>query len=227
MQIDPLGDSAIIVRLRGISAPGVEATEAVLAATARLRAAQITGVVEVAPAYTTVAVFYDATRVMFDALQTEITSVLSGELAIAAQQQAGRAVEIPVCYEPDFGLDLPEVAKHVGLSAQEVVRLHVSAEYRVACVGFTPGFPYLIGLPAMLATPRRRVPRREVAAGSVAIGGSQTGIYPTMSPGGWNVIGRTPVQLFAISRTPAALLRAGDVVRFRAISRMEFDSFSL
>jgi hypothetical protein len=100
MQIDPLGDSAIIVRLRGISAPGVEATEAVLAATARLRAAQITGVVEVAPAYTTVAVFYDATRVMFDALQTEITSVLSGELAIAAQQQAGRAVEIRSATNP-------------------------------------------------------------------------------------------------------------------------------
>jgi inhibitor of KinA len=93
-------------------------------------------------------------------------------------------------------------------------------------VGFTPGFPYLSGLPAELATPRRASPRKEIPAGSVAIGGTQTGVYPRKSPGGWNVIGRTPLRLFDVRREPPAMLRAGDRVRFREISREEFDSFS-
>jgi inhibitor of KinA len=106
------------------------------------------------------------------------------------------------------------------------VQRHSSAMYRVTSVGFTPGFPYLSGLPAALATPRRSSPRKEIPAGAVGIGGTQTGIYPRKSPGGWNIIGRTPLSLFEVKREPPALLRAGDRVRFRRITREEFEKAS-
>ncbi len=224
MQIEPLGDSALILRLPGISLPGEMATEAVLAATGQLRAAAIPGVVELAPASTTVGVFYDATLLSFAAVGRAVLDVLEAKAPRRAKRTAARAVEIPVCYEGEFAPDLAEVADHAGLSPEEVVQRHAAAAYRVGCVGFMPGFPYLTGLPPELAVPRRAVPRREVAAGSVAIGGSQTGIYPSASPGGWNVIGRTPLRLFDVARRPPALLGAGDAVRFRAITRAEFES---
>jgi inhibitor of KinA len=111
------------------------------------------------------------------------------------------------------------------MSPGEVIRLHGAAEYRVACIGFVPGFPFLAGLPKGLATPRRDVPRKQIPPGSVGIGGAQTGIYPLRSPGGWNLIGRTPLRLFDPKKNPPALLRAGERVRFRKISRAEFESF--
>ena len=126
-------------------------------------------------------------------------------------------IEVPVCYDEDFAPDLETVAQHCGLEPNEVVARHAAARYGVRCVGFTPGFPFLGGLPAKLATPRRKSPRPAVPAGSVGIGGAQTGIYPLRSPGGWNIIGRTPLRLFDVTREPAALLRAGDRVRFVSI----------
>ena len=118
------------------------------------------------------------------------------------------------------------MAEHTRLSADEVVDLHSRAEYRVACIGFVPGFPFLTGLAKKLATPRRATPRKEISPGSVGIGGPQTGIYPLRSPGGWNLIGRTPLRLFDPQQDPPTLLRAGDRVRFRAITREEFDAES-
>ena len=138
---------------------------------------------------------------------------------------ASALIEVPVCYDSEFALDLEDVARVAGLPAVEIVRRHAGAAYRVNCVGFTPGFPFMSGLPSELATPRRATPRKEVPAGSVGIGGAQTGIYPRNSPGGWNVIGRTPLRLFDVQRDPPALFRAGDRVRFRQISREEFDAF--
>jgi inhibitor of KinA len=133
-------------------------------------------------------------------------------------------VEIPVCYEGDFGPDMADVVAHTGRSSNEIVRLHAGANYLVQCVGFTPGFPFLSGLPRELATPRRPTPRTQVPAGSVAIGGRQTGIYPLASPGGWNLIGRTPLRLFDSASPSPVFLQVGDRVRFRAISSVEFDS---
>jgi inhibitor of KinA len=133
-------------------------------------------------------------------------------------------IEIPVCYDAEFGFDLDRVAEHTKLSAREVVDLHSTAEYRVACIGFVPGFTFLAGLPKNLATPRRDVPRKEIPPGSVGIGGAQTGIYPLLSPGGWNLIGRTPLKLFDPLKNPPTLLHPGDRVRFRAIARKEFES---
>ena len=123
-------------------------------------------------------------------------------------------IEIPVCYDREFALDLDDVARVAGLDEAEVIRRHSSAAYRVNCVGFIAGFPFMSGLPSELATPRRAAPRKEVPAGSVAIGGAQTGVYPRNSPGGWNVIGRTPLRLFDVQRDPPTILQAGDRCAF-------------
>ena len=134
----------------------------------------------------------------------------------------GALVEIPVCYDGEFGPDLGEVAEHAKLAQAEVIALHTASEYHVAMLGFAPGFPYLLGLDARLHAPRRASPRTRVPAGSVAIGGAQTGIYPRELPGGWRLIGRTPLTLFDAQRDPPALLAPGQRVRFRAISAQEF-----
>jgi inhibitor of KinA len=243
MKITPLGDCALIVRLRESFEDAPEQTlNAVLEAQRCLENAHFPGVIEIAPAYTTVAIFFDPTAAIeagapvenvFDWLAEKIREALeSVETGVLTRKPDGeaeesrrssRVVEVPVCYEADFALDLDEVARHAGISTAQVVDLHCGPEYRVHCLGFTPGFPFLGGLPKELATPRRAVPRKEIAAGSVAIGGAQTGIYPLKSPGGWNVIGRTALRLFDPEKNPPALLRAGDRVRFRAIAREEFD----
>jgi inhibitor of KinA len=134
-----------------------------------------------------------------------------------------QTVEIPMCCDREFALDLPEVAAGAGLTEDEVVALFCATEFQVACIGFTPGVPDLSGLPQKLATPRRSVPRTRIPAGAVAIGGAQAGIYPVISPGGWNIIGRTPLTLFSPEKDPPALLTAGDLVRFREIPRAEFE----
>ena len=235
MLIEPLGDSALILRVVDEFERDPEAAmDAVLAATRYLEAAAIPGVIEMAPAYTTIGVFFDPTRIEaatpddspFDVLEARIQSILSAAAFENESERATQVIEVPVCYESEFALDLADVAAHTGLSQDEVIRRHRSATYRVSCVGFTPGFPYLSGLPAELATPRRATPRTEIPAGAVAIGGAQTGIYPRKSPGGWNVIGRTPLSLFDVQRKPPALFRAGDQIRFRQISREEFDEIS-
>jgi KipI family sensor histidine kinase inhibitor len=129
---------------------------------------------------------------------------------------------IPVCYGGEYGPDLADVAAHCGLDAAAVAAIHTGADYSVAMLGFAPGFPYLLGLDPRLAVPRRRDPRQRVPAGSVAIGGSQTGIYPAALPGGWHLIGRTPLRLFDVTASMPALLAAGDRVRFQAIDAERF-----
>jgi inhibitor of KinA len=135
-----------------------------------------------------------------------------------------RRIEIPVCYDADFALDLARVEVETNLSADTIIALHSSAEFVVACVGFMPGFPFLAGLPEKLRTTRLATPRTKVPAGSVAIARTQAGVYPVESPGGWNLIGRTPLRLFDANANPPALLQAGDRVRFRGITRNEFES---
>jgi inhibitor of KinA len=235
MQITPVGDSALIVRLRDQFEDAPEETlDEVLRAFQLLQNAAIPGIVELAPAYTSVGVF-------FDPIATSKASTRPGQAfewltervrgVVAAGAERGRTrkgdvrlVEIPVCYDPVFGVDLEDVARHAQVSTKEVVDLHTGAEYRVACIGFVPGFPFLAGLPKTLATPRRATPRKEIPPGSVGIGGAQTGIYPLRSPGGWNLIGRTPLKLFEPATDPPTVLCAGDRVRFRAITREEFEA---
>jgi inhibitor of KinA len=235
MEITPLGDSAVILHVRDTfdDAPD-ETLDQVLGYSDFLRRAELPSVTEVAPAYTTVALFYDPARAVTAGadpnsvfewvaarVQTEIANA-----SIRLKRSPGSALEIPICYDSKFALDLDEVSHHVGLPPEKIIELHSAAGYRVNCLGFTPGFPYLSGLPPELATPRRPVPRKQVPAGSVAIGGNQAGIYPMSSPGGWNVIGRTPVRLFTPGKNPPALLCAGDSVRFRRITPKEFDELA-
>jgi inhibitor of KinA len=227
MRIEPLGDSALIVRVSDDFNPETS-SNAVLATVRQIEAAAILGVIELAPAYTTIGVFFDPARTgNFDELKATIEHALQTSLEPARPRAGGETViEVPVCYEDEFAPDLNDVAQHTGLSQDEIIRRHADRTYRVACVGFTPGFPYLSGLPSELATPRRSSPRKEIPAGAVAIGGTQTGIYPRNSPGGWNIIGRTPLRLFDVNRESPALFHAGDQVRFRKISRNEFEKFS-
>lgn len=240
MEIVPLGDSALVVRVREQFEDAPEETlDQVLGTLHRLREAAIPGIIELAPAYTSVAVFFDPITVakssgtqdeVFDWMTTQIRGVLNGpgrRGRVKASKSAVRLVEVPVCYAPEFAPDLDDVACRAELSAKEVINLHSAADYRVACIGFVPGFPFLAGLAKKLATPRRENPRKEIPAGSVGIGGAQTGIYPLRSPGGWNLIGRTPSRLFDPQKDPPTLLRAGDRVRFCAITRDEFDSLRL
>jgi inhibitor of KinA len=166
---------------------------------------------------------------VFEELATRIRSVIIPVSRRHRRRTAARSprlTEIPVCYDAEFGLDLDRVAEYTKLSEREIVDLHCTREYRVACIGFVPGFTFLAGLPKNLATPRRDVPRKEIPPGSVGIGGAQTGIYPLRSPGGWNLIGRTPLQLFDPIKDPPTLLCPGDRVRFRAISREQFAAFA-
>jgi inhibitor of KinA len=244
MQITPLGDSALIIQVRDtFEKDPDDAIRAVLQLERVLENADVPGIIEVAPAYTTVAVFYDPVEIIKNGaapdtvvswLEKRIRAAIAGTGSSrrsvveaddpgAADPMTSRILEIPVCYEKEFALDLDDVAKHTGLTPEQVVHRHAANDYRVSCIGFTPGFPYLTGLPSELATPRRATPRRKIASGSVAIGGRQTGIYPVASPGGWNVIGRTALILFDPQKNPPALLHAGDRVRFRSISRAEFE----
>ena len=133
-----------------------------------------------------------------------------------------RQIQIPVCYEEEFGIDLSKVVDYTGLSAREVISLHTSPSYTVFAIGFLPGFPYLGGLPPELAVPRRSKPRLLVPKGAVGIGGTQTGIYPIESPGGWNLIGRTPLDLYDPNRPHPFLLQAGDQLTFDPISSQQF-----
>jgi inhibitor of KinA len=236
MEITPLGDCAVLVRLTGnFEADPESALEKVLTAQKTLAAAKIPGVIELAPAYTTVALFYDPIRAIeagapvediFSWFEQRIGDAISNAKNASAHSIPSTTVEIPVCYASEFAFDLDDVARRTDLEPNEVIALHSSTEYRVHCVGFTPGFPFLGGLPPKLATPRRETPRTEIPAGSVGIGGKQTGIYPVKSPGGWNIIGRTPLRLFDPQRNPPVLVRAGDGVRFRPISREEFDQLA-
>jgi len=239
MEIIPLGDSALVVRVRQQfeDAPD-ETLDEVLRVFELLQRAPIPGVIELAPAYTSIGVFFDPVVVLksngaANAGLDDLAKRIQNAIVPATRRRHRRriaasapgVIEIPVCYDAEFGFDLDRVAEHTKLSKHEVVDLHSTGEYRVACIGFVPGFTFLSGLPKNLATPRRDVPRKEIPLGSVGIGGAQTGIYPLRSPGGWNLIGRTPLKLFDASKNPPTVLHPGDRVRFRAITRTEFESF--
>jgi inhibitor of KinA len=236
MEITPLGDSAFIVRVCDRFDDNPATTlDRVLEALQRLEAAKLPGVIEITPAYTSVAVFFDPTRVVEagdpaaaadEWLAGKVRAVMAGTTDPSTTAIEPRTVTIPVCYGGECGPDLADVAIHAGLSPDEVVRRHSVAEYRVHCIGFSPGFAYLGGLPSELATPRRATPRKVVPAGSVGIGGAQTGVYPLPSPGGWQLIGRTPRRLFTVETDPPTLLRAGDRVHFQSITREEFDAWT-
>lgn len=219
--IEPLGDSAAIVAWRTLD--DASAWQAVQNAAEQLLRQHPEAVVAVVPAFKSLTVYYDCGRMTWKDVDRWLLESLQSVALLSPPQP--RTVEIPVCYDSEFAIDLASVAKTHALSSDDVVRLHSNANYVVQMIGFSPGFPYLAGLPSQLHTPRRASPRLKVPVGAVAIGGRQTGIYTLESPGGWNIIGRTPVRLFDPQREPPCLLRTGDVVKFIAIDRAQFEEY--
>ncbi|MDF2680398.1 MAG: allophanate hydrolase subunit 1 [Brevibacillus sp.] len=223
----PLGDSGVVVKLGKVIDQSTH--EQVKRLSDYLQDDPFPGMVEIVPGFTTVSVYYDPV-VLYDprSAQSPYERVIDllGEIISRTQSKNSgepRLVEIPVCYGGEFGPDLEEVARHNGLDPDEVVHIHSEQQYLVYMIGFAPGFPYLGGLDERIATPRRPTPRTAIPKGSVGIGGSQTGIYPIVSPGGWNIIGRTAQAMFRPEEQPPSLLRAGDLVRFRPISAKAFE----
>lgn len=220
MTVTALGDSAVVLAFAGPVDAALLGRVRALAGD--LGRAPLPGQIEVQPAFGAVTVTYDPAQRGDATTWWQQAHERLAQAARGADPLPARRVELPVCYDPEFGSDLAEVASRHGCTVEEVVRRHTAPEYLVQAMGFVPGFPYLAGLPADLATPRRSAPRPHVPAGSVGIGGSQTGVYPLATPGGWNLLGRTPRRLFDPFRTPSAWLQMGDHVRFHAVSRAEF-----
>ena len=208
MQICAASDRSLLVRFADEISP--DATAAVQRLTAALTGAH--AVANLHPAYASVLVEFDPRLHSHAQIESLVRERI--EQAPEAALPASRLVEIPVNYGGAHGPDLDDVARLRGLTPERVVELHRSAEYVVCFVGFSTCFPYLAGLPAELATPRLDAPRKQVPAGSVAIAGSQAGVYPLASPGGWRLIGRTALRLFDPAGEPPPLLRMGDRIRF-------------
>ena len=219
----PLGDSALVVAFG--DAIDEETHTRVLELMNQLEAAHLPEVVDCVPAYASVTIHYRPAATDYDAMESAVRKLAS---RLAAVDPAGTHgdVSIPVCYGDEFGPDLDFVARHNELTSDEVVRLHSSASYVVYMIGFAPGFPYLGGLPDALATPRLEEPRAVVPMGSVGIAGAQTGVYPIATPGGWRIIGRTPLRLFDATAPDPSLLHAGDRVSFRPIDRAAFHAYA-
>ena len=216
----PNGDRMVLVELPEEISAAVHGQ--VLALVRELERAPVRGVVEWIPSYRSLGVVYDPHQISYSDLVTHLKAI---ETSSPTEPLVSSCIEIPVCYGGQMGPDLNFVAHHNQLSIEEVIQIHTGAEYRVYLLGFSPGFPYLGGMSHRITAPRLEEPRLRVPAGSVAIGGSQTGIYPTSGPGGWRVIGKTPVRLFDLGRENPFLLKPGNGVRFRAITENEYPSF--
>jgi inhibitor of KinA len=219
----PLGDSAAYVEFS--TTLDLEVNSVVQRLALVILKRKVPWIRDVVPALGGVALHFDTDSAEFppQPLEAALELVIESlKQSLAAKEDPGREVELPVCYEPEFALDLAEVAKKAGVSAEEVANLHAAGEYRVLMMGFAPGHAYMGGLDAKLAVPRRASPRAIVPAGSVAIANEQTVVYPYAISGGWNVIGRTPMVLFDATRSRPSLLWPGDRVRFRAITRAQF-----
>ena len=216
LRIVQAGDSVTIVEFEERIDEHVNAQAIALASL--VQRAEIAGVRDVVPTYRSVAVYFDPLRTDYAALQDVLSRAGDGPAREGLTgRAAGPPVRIPVRYGGEHGPDLGNVAAFAGLSEAEVISKHVAVIYRVFMMGFVPGFPYMGTVDGIIAAPRRTTPRVRVPAGSVGIAGSQTGIYPTETPGGWQLIGRTDVPLFDLSRPAPFLLKAGDTVEFYAV----------
>lgn len=223
VDIERLSETDWLVRLGDTVDAGLNAHVQQLAT--HLRASAPEGLVDIVPAYASVLLRGDAALATLpgEALPPPWRAVIDAMAVDAADTVAGREHRIPVCYGGEHGQDLAAVAGRLGLDADELVRRHTAAEYRVAMLGFAPGFTYLLGLDPALAVPRHDTPRTRVPAGSIGLAGAQTGVYPRALPGGWQLIGRTPLQLAPLDDPQRpCLLAPGDRVRFEAIGPAAF-----
>ncbi|QHE59988.1 5-oxoprolinase subunit PxpB [Rossellomorea vietnamensis] len=226
----PLGDHAVVIQLG--SSIQQETHDLVKAVTNLIETQSFDWLVEYIPAFTTVTLYYDPIKLTdshkpfqntlpYTVVCSEIENMLSN--LKTGEKGEARIIDIPVCYGGEFGPDLEEVANHHQLSTEEVITKHMNGDYLVYMIGFAPGFPYIGGMSPEIATPRRKSPRLKIPAGSVGIAGEQTGVYPIETPGGWQLIGRTPLKLFKPDNNDSpSLLKAGDRIRFTPISLEEY-----
>jgi len=212
------GDAAWLIELENRLDADVNARA--IAIGRAVRASGLAGLRDVVAGYRSVAVYLDPAAAAADAVE-QLTAVAGA--AAAEPEETGRVIEVPVCYGGSFGPDLGEVAAFASCPEAEVVSIHASRTYRVYLVGFVPGFPYMGTVDPRIAMPRRASPRTKVPAGSVGIAAEQTGVYPTETPGGWRIIGRTPLRMFDAEREPPCLLEAGARVRFVPVTRDGFE----
>lgn len=220
-KILPCGDQAVSIEFGDGIDPKIN--RKVLHLFDRLRARPIPGIKDLIPSYRSLLIQYEPLILSREELEICIRQQLPGLGQVIFPER--RIITIPVHYGGSFGPDLPEVAEYHGMTPSEVMALHSAVTYRVYMIGFSPGFPFLGGLDPRLHTPRKKSPREKVPAGSVGIADQQTGIYSLDSPGGWRVIGRTPVKLFDLSREEPLLLVAGDRVLFQPITKNEFENY--
>jgi len=218
-RIVPAGESALIVEFEDRIDPAVNAAAIALADAMQVEG--VAGVRDVVPTYRSVAVYFDPLRTAADALLTRLHR--EAARASTAAVEPSTAVRIPVCYGDVFGPDLASVAAFAGVGEADVIRFHTAVTYRVFMLGFVPGFAYMGVVDPRIAVPRHATPRVRVPIGSVGLAGVQTGIYPGGTPGGWQLIGRTPVKPFDAGRSQPFLLKAGDAVQFYAIDRAEYE----
>lgn len=233
---EPLGEQAFVLKVAAEA--GDRALRRVRSIARRLERQAWPDGVEIVPALISVAVVFEDEAIR-QSIEGRSTAAWMEERLLQAlaewqtdcadadeDETSERLIELPVCYGGLYGPDLPDVAAHCGIAEEEVVRLHTQRTYRVGMLGFLPGFPYLLGLDERLHTPRRDVPRVTVPNGAVGIGGAQTGVYPVASPGGWQLIGRTPARLLDAERKPPSLLEAGDLVRFVPVPEEQFEALA-
>ena len=218
VRILTVGDCALSVEFgQEIS---LEINHKVMALKTVLERKPITGLVELVPTYCSLLIQYDPMVLRYGPLRDKLKDLVTqlDEVEMPPKQ----VVEIPVAYGGEYGPDLGEVARAHNISEEEVIRLHSEPEYPIYMLGFVAGFPYLGGMNKAIATPRKQTPRLNIEAGSVGIAGEQTGIYSVQSPGGWQIIGRTPLKLYDVKRQEPVLLKAGQYIKFKPITKEEF-----
>ncbi|WP_343668006.1 5-oxoprolinase subunit PxpB [Chitinophaga sp.] len=223
--INPLGDHSLIIEWSQEISHAVH--DKVMNVYNHLLTMQLPYILDIIPAYASLTIVYDILLVRreqnnnaFTTIQSLIAPALTAPVEI--QKITPRLLEIPVCYDPSFGLDLSTMAAQKGISEADIIDLHTSQTYTVYMLGFLPGFPYMGKVDDRLATPRQKKPRLHIPAGSVGIAGGQTGIYPLASPGGWNIIGQTPVRMFDPALDSPCYCHPGDEVKFIPVSLREF-----
>ena len=212
------GDSALLIEFGKEINP--ETNRKITALVQLMREQHIEGIVDVIPSFCSLLINYDPRVLSYEDLKERMEHLLKMETKTEATRK--RIFEIPVCYGGEYGPDIENIAEHAGLSVEEVIKIHSSKDYLIYMLGFLPGFTYLGGLDERIHTPRLASPRLKIRAGSVGIGGSQTGIYPLDSPGGWQLMGMTPVRTYDPERQTPILVEAGDYIRFIPIDEEEF-----
>ena len=219
MRIVPAGDRALVADFGNVISEDVNRKVNVLKKS--LLAAKVAGVREMIPTYRSLLVEYNPSVISMQDLSRRIEAASLEGAGVEAEKK--RVLEIPCCYGGQYGEDLAGLAELTGLSEKEIIDIHAGTEYRVYMLGFLPGFVYLGGMDERIAAPRLKSPRVSIPAGSVGIGGSQTGVYPMASPGGWRLIGMTPVDFYDPKREKPVLCEAGDYIRFVPISPEEYE----